>query len=111
MEISFPEVEIRDLCCSRDRLVRRFGVEVARRVCCRLSMLSAASSLAIIPTFPPVGLTAVDRKGTYHVTVGDELVLVLRGLPLEAVRAGDLARIAEVQIIGLAPPAATGKKP
>ncbi len=100
VEICFSDEHVRDLCCSRHNLVRRFGAEIGRKICCRLSMLSAAPSLAMVPTVPPVGLTAVDRKGLYHVAVGAAHVLVLRAFPLEAARAGDLTRITEIQIIG-----------
>lgn len=100
MEICFSDEHVRDLCCSRQNLVRRFGAEIARKVCCRLSMLSAAPSLAVVPTVPPVSLAAVDRKGLFHVAIGAAHVLVLRAFPLEAARTGDLARITEIQIVG-----------
>lgn len=100
MEICFSDEQVRDLCCSRQNLVRRFGAEIARKVCCRLSMLSAAPSLAAVPTSPPVSLTAVDGKGLFHVALGAAHVLALRALPPESARGGDLARITEIQIAG-----------
>jgi len=100
VEICFSDEHVRDLCCVRQNLVRRFGTEIARKVCCRLSMLSAASSLAMVPTVPPVSLAAVDRKDLFHVALGAAHVLVLRAFPLEAAQAGDLARITEIEIVG-----------
>lgn len=100
MEICFSDKHIRDLCCSRQNLVRRFGTDIARKVCCRLSMLSAASSLAVVPTVPPICLAPIDRKGLFQVALGAAHVLVLRAFPLEAARAGDFSRITEIEIVG-----------
>ena len=108
MEICFSDEMIRDLCCSRQDLVRHFGAEVARKICCRLSMLSAASSLGAVPRSPPINLTATDKKGGFHVAIGAAHVLMLRAFPPEAARAGDLERITEIHIQG--PTTATAAK-
>lgn len=111
MEITFSDPKVRDLCCSKAELVRRFGATLAKKICCRLSVLSAAPSLADVPSTLPIGLTRVNGHGDFSVALGVEHRLLFQGVPLDAARAGELARINQIQIVGSAPVLAVkGKK-
>lgn len=103
MEITFSDAKVRDTYCSRSILVREFSVEIARMICCRLAVLAAAQSLAQIPSAPPVGLMAVDRAGTFSVSLGSRHALVFEAIASGAAHAGDVSAISEIRIIGAKP--------
>ena len=111
MKITFSDGRVRDIYCSRSILVREFGVETARKICCRLAVLAAAQSLSQIPSSPPVGLMAVDRTGTFSVSLGAHYALVFEAIASGAAQAGDVSAISEIRIIGATPvPVARGNK-
>lgn len=106
MEILFSDKTVRDLCCSKAQLQRRFGVDLAKRICCRLSVLKGTPTLAQVPTVPPIGLMLLGADRTYSVRLGFGQELVFR-----ACGSGDPNTIKEIEIIGPAPaPATRGKK-
>ena len=106
MDITFSDEAVRGLCCCRADLVRRFGANLAKRICCRLSVLASTPTLAHVPTVPPIGLTPIDEGGTYSVRLGFGYELVFR-VPA----GGDPTKITEIEIIGPTPvPATRGKK-
>lgn len=100
MEIYFSDVQVRDLCCSRKALVSKFGVKLARLICCRLSVLSAALSLDDIPISPPIGLAPLDCKGRFSMNLGAEHRLLLQTVPNQAENVNGLTKITKVLIIG-----------
>jgi hypothetical protein len=107
VEIVISDTKVRDLCCSRRNLVRQFGEALAKRICCRLSMLEAAPTLAHMPTSPPIGLAAVDRKGSFSVVLDAAHRLHFRASGFKAEWADELHRVIEIDIIGPAPVQAT----
>jgi hypothetical protein len=106
VDIKFSDKAVRDLCCSKRGLVLQFGADLAKRICCRLSVLASTPTLAQVPTVPPIGLAPVDAGGTYSVSLGFGHQLVFR---VEA--SGDPTTITEIEIIGPTPvPATRGKR-
>jgi hypothetical protein len=103
VEITFSDGPIRELCCSRSRLVRHLGAELAAKVCCRLSVLAAAPCLADVPTALPIGLAEVDGRGTYSVALGSTHLLVFRAEQLVARRVPVPAAVSKILIVGPAP--------
>jgi hypothetical protein len=106
VDILFSDEAVRDLCCCKAELIRRFGADVAKRTCCRLSLLKGTPTLAQVPTVPPIGLAPVNAGGTYSVRLGFGHELVFRTLT-----SGDPTTITEIEIIGPTPvPATRGKR-
>lgn len=106
MDIVFSDQAVRGLCCCKADLVARFGAELAKRICCRLSVLSSTPTLAQVPTVPPIGLSPIDAGGTYSVGLGSGHELVFR-----VTAGGDPTKITEIEIIGPSPvPANRGKR-
>lgn len=80
---------------------RAFGSEVAYKLANRLALLSAADSLALVPTTPPINFRALNRDGRFAVSVSPKLQLVFRPVDGAAARAGDLQRTTEITIVGV----------
>lgn len=102
MEIEFSDEAVRDLCCSKVNLTKRFGAEMAGKICCHLSMLGAAPSLEDVPTSPPIRLS-VDGQGIYSVTLGASHQLLFKTAPAAATRLAAPASVSKIEIIGPAP--------
>lgn len=103
MEITFTESSICDLCCCRERLVQRYGSELGKKICSRLSLLSAARSLDDLPSTPPVSFTPVDGAGLYSVALGDQYRLLFKSV-MSALKRGPAGSLrAEIEIIGPVP--------
>ncbi len=101
MDIWFPGQKVRDLYCCRASLDRAFGAELARLICCRLSVLAAAPSLSDVPTSPPIELAASRKAGTFSVALGAENRLQFRATIPKMARADDLSSVTEIQVTGL----------
>lgn len=111
VELTFSDAGVRDLCCCRASLKRQYGAEVARRICCRLSVLAAAPSLAHLPSSPPIALSHLDGKGLFAVALGADYQLRFRAAVPKGRQFTDLSTIVEVLIIGPTPvPAARGRR-
>ncbi len=103
MELSFADALFQDLCSRRDALVREYGPALTKTLCCRFAVLTAATSLEQVPMGLPVGLTRLDRAGTYAVAVGATHRLIFQALPKETAAMIDLSRITKLLVIGLEP--------
>lgn len=111
MKLIFADTDVRDLCCCRKNLVERFSVEFAKKICSRLSMLAAASSLAEIPVSLPIGLSPVDEHEMFSVALGIDHRLLFQIASANAAHAHDLSKVLKIRIIGPIPvPAARGKR-
>ncbi len=111
MEICFSDVQVRDLCCSRKALVSKFGTELAKMICCRLSMLKAAPTLDDVPIAPPISLSPLDGKGRFSMNLGKGYRLLLQAEAPKAVKANKTSKINDILIIGIEkPPTAKGRK-
>ena len=111
MEISFPDPQVRDLYNCRASLIHQFGAELAKTICCRLSVLAAAPCLADLPTSPPIGLATTDGKGNFSVSAGPSHRLAFKASTPKAARDLDASRVTEVQVTGLIPvPAPRARK-
>lgn len=112
MEISFDNPETRDMLCCKQRIVARFGNQLARLICCRLAVLRAAPSLAHIPAAPPIGLVVSAKDGLCSVALGRLARLDFRPYAAKRVLAKNLPAISEIAIVGVSLIAdAKGKKP
>lgn len=110
MELTFLDAGVRDLCCCRADLKRQYGAEVARKICCRLSVLAAAPSLAHLPPDPPIALSHIDGKGLFAVALSADYQLRFRAAVPKGRQLSDLSTIVEILIIGPTPvPAARGR--
>lgn len=110
MEISFSEAKIRDLCCCREALVQMYGLELAKKICNRLGLLAAASSVSDLPSSPPISLVIVDGTGIYSVALGHTHQLFFKAIMPAGRRAKAPAKL-EIQTIGPVPvPATKGKR-
>lgn len=80
-----------------------YGPEISKKVCSRLSLLSAVTSLDDLPSTPPINLTQVDGNGLYSVALGDSYRLFFKTMTsaLKRGRAGSVH--AEIEIIGPVP--------
>ncbi len=101
MELSFSDAKVRNLCCTRSILVATFGAVLARKICCRLALLSAAPSLADVPVDFPVALAAADAQGRFSVALGQSHHILFQAMPMEGAKMSDLSHISKVQIIDL----------
>jgi len=109
VDICFADEEIQHLYCCRGKLVQKFGAELTRKICCRLSILAAAPCLADVPTSPPIHLAAMDGKGTFSVAL-DPAHRLQFSAPAGSGRAHDLSKVVTVLITGLiSVPIAKGK--
>jgi hypothetical protein len=110
VEITFVDRNIRDLCCSHANVVRKFGAKLARKICCRLSMLAAAPSLAHVPVSPPISLARLDSR-TFSVALGASHQLIFRAASPRPTQVGSLSQISEIHMVGPTPvPAKKGKQ-
>jgi hypothetical protein len=80
---------------------RAFGAEVAYKLANRLALLSAADTLALVPTTPPIKRRLLNRDGRFAVSVSAKLELVFRPLSGDAGEARDLRGITAIQIEGV----------
>lgn len=103
MDLSFSDVRIRDLFCSKSALVDAFGAELARKIICRLAVLAAAPSLADVPVGPPVGLTRLSMKGSFSVALGADHHLLFQTIPVETAEDTDFLLISKLLIMGPEP--------
>lgn len=69
MEILFPDDQSRHLYERKAQLDASFGNELGGLICCRLSMLRAADSLALVPPCRPIELIS-NGNGSYSVALG-----------------------------------------
>jgi hypothetical protein len=84
-----------------DLLTRAFGLEVAYKVANRLALLSAADSLALVPTSPPIECRPLDGADSrFSVSVSETLRLVFSPLSGGTGRAG-LTKVTAIEIAGL----------
>lgn len=111
MKICFPDQARRDLYNCRSNLVRLLGEEVARKVCCRLAVLKAASNLAEVPTHPPISRATTTAVGSYTLAVGKTHRLELRVLGGAKARSLPPDSVTEVEIVDVIKiPLAQGKR-
>ncbi|TXH47364.1 MAG: hypothetical protein E6Q92_00725 [Burkholderiaceae bacterium] len=103
LDIFFANSRDRDLCSSRDALVQRYGAVLARIICCRLSVLAAAPSLADVPAAPPVNLTPAAEPGCYVVAIGRSHFLLFQPSPASTDEGANPSSISKLLIIGLLP--------
>jgi hypothetical protein len=105
LELSFADAKVQDLFSCRNALVREYGAALARKICCRLSVLAAAPSLASVPVGLPIGLDPTDDRGRFAVAVGPNHRLEFLALPIspskEITAMPDLSRVSKLLIIGL----------
>lgn len=101
MEISFNNPETRDLFCCQQNIVARFGIQLARLICCRLAVLRAAPSLAHIPAATPIGLVVSAEDGLCSVALGRLARLDFRPYAAKRGRAKNLPAISEIEIVGV----------
>lgn len=109
MDITFSDEKVRGLCCSSAGLARMFGIDLAKKICCRLSMLYAAPSLDHVPIPPPISLS-LDGKGTFSVALGTTHHLLFRVPTLKSGRVDELSKISKIEIIGPAQVASAKEK-
>jgi hypothetical protein len=82
-------------------LTDAFGPEVAYKLANRLSLLSAADNLALVPTSPPIGCRTLDGEGTrFAVSVSENLRLVFMADGADGSAAG-LSKITAIEIGGV----------
>lgn len=103
MEITFSEAKTRDLCCCRERLVQMYGPDLGKKICSRLSLLAAATSLGDLPSTPPINLASIDGKGLYSVALGDSYRLFFKTVTSAPKRGRAASAHAEIEIIGPVP--------
>lgn len=101
LELSFSDAKVRDLYCSQSGLAGEFGAELARKICCRLALLTAAPSLGDVPADFPVALAARDAPGCFSVALGPSHRLLFQAIPMEGAKMSELSHISRLLIIGL----------
>lgn len=79
-----------------------YGPELGKKVCNRLSLLAAATSLGDLPSIPPISLASVDGEGRYSIALGDSYRLFFK-LITSAKRGWVTGAHAEIEIIGPVP--------
>jgi plasmid maintenance system killer protein len=109
VEIEFSDEGGRELYCCKVNLTKRFGADVAGKICCRLSMLGAAPSLEDVPTSPPIRLSA-DGHGIYSVALGPSHRLMFKTAPTKPARSAAPSSVSKIEIIGPAPVPAAREK-
>lgn len=101
MRIGFPDGGSARMFSEFALMERAFGSEVAYKLANRLALLSAADSLALVPTTPPIEFRALNRESRFAVSVSPKLQLVFRAVDGAAARSGDLRRVTEIKIDGV----------
>ena len=101
LKLRFADAQVQDLFSSRAALVNAYGSALAQRICCKLAVLTAAPTLACLPTSFPIGLTRLGGDGRFAVAVGATRRLEFYTLPKETSEMSDLSQISKLQIIGL----------
>jgi plasmid maintenance system killer protein len=109
LQLSFADREMVGLCSSRRALTARFGAVLARKIACRLAVLSAARSLEDLPEAPPIGLMRHDVDGLCSVTLAPDLRLWFQAsVPLAS---NQVKNIIILDIAGSAPGPAQPEAP
>lgn len=80
-----------------------YGPELGKKICSRLSLLSAATSLGDLPSTPPLSLVSVDGKDLYSVALGDSYRLFFKTVASAPKRGRAASGHAEIEIIGAVP--------
>ena len=102
MRIAFTSAASARMFSELRQLTDAFGPEVAYKLANRLSLLSAADNLALVPTSPPIGCRTLDGEGTrFAVSVSENLCLVFRADGTAAGSAAGLATITAIEIGGV----------
>jgi len=80
-----------------------YGPELGTKICSRLSLLAAATSLGDLPSTLPINLASVDGTGVYSVALGGSYRLFFKTLTSAPKRGRATSAHAEIEIIGLVP--------
>lgn len=82
-------------------MTRAFGPEVAYKLANRLALLSAADSLALVPTTPPIERRTLGPDGRFAVSVSPKFDLMFHRIDGGSGRAENLRRVTAIEIDGV----------
>lgn len=103
MELTYKNEKLKELCINpkyNKELVKKYGVDVAKRLPQRIKELEAFNSLNDIPTFPPFRRHKLsgNREGEFAINITNQYRLIFRQKDNNII-IEDLREIKEIEIM------------
>jgi hypothetical protein len=102
--IDFPDSTLQRVFNDHDLLEEWYGPELARYISRRMSLLKAATRLALVPRDPPILLSEVHgspKTFTVSLSPPRKLRFEAPGAPITPVGAVDLDSVVAVEVVGI----------